>query len=214
MALQDTLLWIESISPIPKQKMSRIRPSHPRHSIAGDVAGDFHLFAIRCWHWESPEVPAVSGQQIKLLFLHRQKAEQAKPAYSVWALGSLMKGDKECPKSATNNMAAGKRNLKAVKSEEGGRGRGRGREEEPGWLGAQSSDTQGERCWDSQGSRPHGSCAERAARHRPAHLLLQVPLSRLLSLVTEWLGSPASPCHFSVIFLHYSTSPRDWNTSC
>lgn len=55
-----------------------------------------------------------------------------------------MKGDKECPKSATNNMAAGKRNLKAVKSEE--EGRGRGREEEPGWLGAQSSDTQGERC--------------------------------------------------------------------
>lgn len=40
-----------------------------------------------------------------------------------------MKGNKECPKSATNNMAAGNRNLKVVKSEEGGRGReGKGRE--------------------------------------------------------------------------------------
>lgn len=57
-----------------------------------------------------------------------------------------MKGNEECPKSATNNMAAGKRNLKVVKSKEGGRGRGGQGGEEPGWLGAQNSDTQGERC--------------------------------------------------------------------
>lgn len=61
-------------------------------------------------------------------------------------MGSLMKGRKECPKSATNNMAAGKRNLKVARNEEGGRAReGRGGEE-PGWLSAQSSDTRGELC--------------------------------------------------------------------
>lgn len=97
----------------------------------------------------------VSGQQIELLFLHRQKAEQAKPTQRMQALGSPMKSNKECPKSARSSVAAGKRKLTAVKSEEAGSGRGR--EEEPRWPGAQCSDTQGELCWGSYGSRPQGA---------------------------------------------------------
>lgn len=76
-----------------------------------------------------------------------------------------MKSNKECPKSARNSVAAGKRKVTAVKSEEGGRGR----EEEPGWPGAQYSDTSGALRW--YGSRPHGarcttlSCSPPACSH-------------------------------------------------
>lgn len=174
---------------------------------------DFHLFAIRCWHWESPEVTMVSGQQIKLLFLHRQKAEQAKPMQSVWAMGCLMKGHKKCPKSATNSMAAGKRKLKVVGKEEGGRaGKGEERRSQDGWVS--KAVIQGVSAARTHVGARHVETVEGAAQLRPAHLLPAQHPSPALSPVTGWLGSLASPCHFSVIFLQYSTPPRNWKTFC
>lgn len=199
-------------SPAVQSKQNQALP--PKTPCCWVIAGDFHLFAIRCWHWESPEVTRVSGQRIKLLFLHRQKAEQAKPTQSVWALGSLMKGNKECPKSATNSMAAGKRNLKVVKREEGGRGRrGRVGRSQDGWV----PKTVIHRVSAAKMHMGASHVGTGKSELHSSDLLIFCPPSiplQAFSLVTEWLVSLAFPCHFSIIFLHYFSPPRHWNTFC